>query len=277
MVTKSQQFKSIGSILRRIRYLGDPHHRNHRNKIVCEPRVYNLPPGMSIVDFIRRIYSFLEKANASAKPGRKVERLAFDEMIRPPFDADLTSEELDFIEKEGVKGLVGPNVVVVARHLDCDEGSSDMHFLKFAFDQFGRLIPDRDHLPKLRAVADRVHKKINDLRKKELRPLIETVPEVRRRKKKEKKFRALAKELSGLKSPPTNPSELKAALTSLGYVLTRFNIAKDYLSASDSDANTDRHSISRLIELIAILAREQSIDRQMENNQHTMKDSEPSI
>lgn len=247
MYSASNTISTADHLANHLHYIGDPTHPDHA-EIEIGPE---MTIGMGQVprrDFVASWERRFAEEQSTVRPGRKRTRLAVAEVIRTPYHAHVTDEEEAFLLHRIHARLGG--AAIMRRHRHRGTGATDWHIVRFK--EWHRT---ERPLSLLRQASDDAHAELNELRQKQGAPRIETMMEVRRRRKKEKGFSELAEQL--LSVGAVTAANIKQAIEKLGHMVTRFNPKKGTISVLHPDGKKAfRYSIAELLERMATLRRE---------------------
>jgi len=126
----TENASSLAVLEEAVKYLSDPHHANHKNKILLPARNYNCE-GNSPNEFIASIL-LADERYKSFRSGKRVKRTPalFKEIIYSSQEKiKLTPTERDVIEKLIISRLPINTPLRSAWHIDKTTGREDMHIL----------------------------------------------------------------------------------------------------------------------------------------------------
>jgi len=119
-------------LIRRVKYISDPHHRDHKNKKIRPARNYNIPGGdQSPEAFISEVVRLDDEYHRCrlGKVGKRSRRL-FEEIIYSSLPgANLTEDERATVEAMMIDGICRMAVCRPAWHIDERTGREDLHIL----------------------------------------------------------------------------------------------------------------------------------------------------
>jgi hypothetical protein len=248
MISKVKIIRTPKALENGLRYIGDQHHPDHADIDIGPEIRFDIDPAVTTKDFCREWIEGLENDNRVIRRGRKRSRLAVCEIIRSPDGADMTTdEESTYLQK--IHAAQG-GFAVARRHKNRITGSVDFHLYRFK-----RWDREENPLRQLRAAADIAHEELNAARTRAGGKHVETVVEVRRRKKKNRGIEELASQLQDV--PNLTANNLQVAIEGLGHTVTRFNSEGDTISVQHPGSKrAHRYSISGLFERMQELNRE---------------------
>lgn len=193
MYVKCFTLKGVGATKLKAQYLGNLEHPNHVELESIERQFHGLTGRLAEFYPDIAFAAAAEKVHERRSVGRPIEITAWHWIVRTPQGAELNEAEKEKITTELREEFGNPRTCE-AWHNHSD-GASDLHMLALNRDEDGNALKG-DVAPRMRrkliAVMDRVHDEINVQRKREGRPLIETMKEARKRIASEKGLNLLA-------------------------------------------------------------------------------------
>lgn len=249
-------------LAKRVAYLVDADHKDHKDKILGTPRNYNCPNGSAdaFMGEVARIEAEYQKFRVG-KRGKRTRRIFEEIVYSSPYFADLTDQELDVAEQMVVTALVSNSAARSNRHKCKKTGRTDFHILCSAktndypptttiWGQFGGpgkacIFAEFDKLD------DQIVRRINEGREKDRR--IKSRVEVRREKaiaaKGEKP--SLAAEIAAATGTTMTADTVQQAIESIGHSVPK--ITSRYISVVFAGAKRPkRYGLADLLAEIAM-------------------------
>ncbi len=248
MVSKVDNLTSVADVLHSMKYVADPDHPNHADVEIGPEHRFRIDPAVSMHDFVIGWERRRDESNARIRRGPKCSRLGIEAFVRAPDGSRITDEEEEpFLQII----LTRMNAqAFIRRHRKRKTGATDWHF--HLFKKWHR---NENPLRMLRRAADEAHADLNEARRLRGGRHIETMVEVKRRRKKEKGCIELAEQL--LECGKVTAATLRETVEALGHEVTRFNPAKDTISVHHPGGKKAfRYSISGLFGRMEELRRE---------------------
>ena len=209
------------------RYLVDVDHDHHEEYELTPIKVFG---ANSVEAFIAAANdAFNKNKNRRTKQKRPPTNAGSWFVVRTPDGTDLTNDERTVFDL-AVQDEAGHGLGIMNRHINNLSKAEDLNLLIAAFDPFGELIRDREQHPikSLRQRMDEVTRSLNVLRlAKGIRP-IQTMQEVQADWRTASGKIDVIDELARSPRPPADSSNLKTALTILGYEIPIFDESRDY-------------------------------------------------
>lgn len=213
---------------RRVSYLEDRNHKDHLNLTIFKSRNYNCegPKGVDFEKQCLKTHKDYLTSPERSKGGKPSSRLFEEFVYSTPLAANLNEKERTFIERQLVNTFARNSAARAGWHVNKETGRGDLHLLIAA--------KDNDHPAKLTisskfsnkkesiiSVINRVSEEIilflNDTRATKLKSAMQVFRERRAARGRP----SLASELAKLEVE--EPEQLRAAIESLGYEVTRNN------------------------------------------------------
>lgn len=241
-----------GSVNAVIGYLVNPDHDHHLD--------YQLTPlqfgGVRSIDEFKEVCLRGFQKNKRKGAGSPPRNAFCWLMIRLPDGANLTAKEMKSYEQAAIEAgnMGGIPYAIHNWHKNIYTGASDLNVLVPNFDSFGQPIRARDTDPirHLRTVMDHLTDELNVVRETECGARIETMPDAKKRKAKERGEVDVVEELASLEPYPTTESSLLHGLGLLEYQITRYSTDQDSISIiPKGKKKAKKFRISQLLEDIA--------------------------
>ena len=243
------------SLSGKVAYISSAAHRNHVDKIVEPASFFKI---QNSAEFLAKTVTTIRSLNDRRRRGRKIKNLADEVIIRMPDNSNLTPDERATYLNEIVAEFCPDSPAVAVWHLDRFNGSCDVHLIAANFEDSYRPQARRksafDPIVLARVTSDRITDLLNARRRELGIKTIETIPENRRLRMKERGILELAEQLVPLL--PFGVEELPEKIASLGHEVTRLNLRDNWIGVYLSGGKkAHRYSIDRLIETTRLYGR----------------------
>lgn len=241
-----------GSLNAVIGYLINPDHDHHQD--------YKLTPlqfcGVRTIDEFKNVCLRGFQKNKRKRCGPPPINAFLWYIIRLPDGANLTAKEMRAYEKSVIDtgNMGGVPYAIHNWHKNIYTAASDLNVLMPNFDDLGLPIRDRGTNPvrHLRWVMDQLTDELNVVRETQNSERIQTMPETKKTKAKERGEVDVVEELAALEPYPTTESSLLHGLGQLEYVVTRYSADRDSISIVPKGTKKPiKFRISQLLEDIA--------------------------